>query len=187
MTTHCDAQQEPPVSTTVVISPSTCSLSGSPPFRAITEYECTASKPIWALVSLWADFSGGIEIRDPLRKHRRIGGGSIIDADEWDEEALDLEDTALIRLEPGQKFSTSYTVSVVPKADGLRDSDTKHMVPGNTYVITLRKRRWRWIFQDEMAQDIDEDERRAILKKREAVEWKVDCQVNFKANKLHKL
>ncbi len=93
----------------------------------------------------------------------------------------------LVRIDPGQKFSTSYTISVVPKADELRDSDIRHMVPGNTYEITLRKRRWSWMFEDEMAEDIEEDERRAILKKREAVEWKVDHQVNFKANKLHKL
>ena len=161
-------------------------MSGEPPFKAITEYECTVSKPIWALVRLFTDFSGGIEIRDPLRKHRRIGGLSSIVADEWDEDALDLEDTELVRLEPGQKFSTSYTISVVPKAGGLMASDMRHMVPGNTYEITLRAQRWRWMFEDEMA-DIDEDERRAILKKREAVEWKVDCQVNFKANKLPKL
>jgi hypothetical protein len=179
--THREPQQEPPVSTTVTTSPSTCSLSGEPPFKAITEYECTASKPIWALVRLFTDFSGGIEIRDPLRKHRRIGGVSSIVADEWDEDALDLEDTELVRLEPGQKFSTSYTISVVPKADGLRDSDIRHMVPGNTYEITLRKQRWRWMFEDDMPEDIGEDERRAILKKTEVVEWKVDSQVNFTA------
>ena len=45
----------------------------------------------------------------------------------------------------------------------------------------MRKRRWRWIFEDEMAGDIGEDERRAILKRTEVVEWDVDCQVNFKA------
>jgi len=179
--THREAQQEPPISTILTASQSTCSLSGEPPFTATTEYECTASKPIWALVRLFTDYGGGIEIRDPQRKHRQIGARSTIIADEWDEEALDLENTELVRLEPGQKFSTSYTVSVVPKAGGLRDSDTKYMVQGNTYEITLRKRRWRWMFEDEMAGDIGEDERRAILKKTEVVEWDVDCQVNFKA------
>jgi hypothetical protein len=179
--THGEAQLEPPISTILTTSHSTCSLSGEPPFTATTEYECTASKPIWALIRLFTDYGGGIRIRDPQRKHRQIGARSTIIADEFDEDALGLEDTELVCLEPGQKFSSSYTVSVVPKAGGLRDSDTKHMVQGNTYQITLRKRRWRWMFEDEMAGGIGEDERRAILTKTEAVEWDVDCQVNFKA------
>jgi hypothetical protein len=37
------------------------------------------------------------------------------------------------------------------------------------------------MFEDEMAENIGEDERGTILKKREAVEWKMDCRVNFKA------
>ena len=175
------SQLIPPISTILTTSPSTCSLSGEPPFTATTEYECLGSKPIWALIRLFTDFGGGIEIRDPQRKHRKIGARSTIIADEWDEEALDLEDTELVRLEPGQRFSTVYTVSVVPKAGGLRASDTKHMVPGNTYEITLMRRRWRWMFEDEMDGDIGENERRETLKRKEAVEWDVDCQVNFKA------
>lgn len=174
-------QQEPPISTILTTSASTCSLSGEPPFTATTEYECTAHKPIWALVRLFSQCGGGIEIRDPLRKHRKIGARSTIIADEYDEDALDLADTELVRLEPGQKFATAYTVSVVPKAGGLRDSDTKYMVQGNNYEITLMKRRWRWMFEDEMVGDIGEGERREILKKKEVVEWPVDCQVNFKA------
>jgi len=71
---------------------------------------------------------------------------------------------------------------VVPKVDGLRESDTKYMVRGNTYEIMLRKRRWRWMFEDEMPADIGEDERRAILEKEEVVEWGVDCHVSFNAS-----
>lgn len=46
--------------------------------------------------TLFTDCGGGIEIRDPLRKHRKIGGKSSLIADEWDEEMLDVEDTALV-------------------------------------------------------------------------------------------
>lgn len=113
----------------------------TPPFTATTTYECTTSRPNWALIRLYTHFGGGIEIRDPLHKNRRRGPTCTIIEDDWDEEALDLEDTQLIRLEPGQKFSTSYTVSVVPMVDGLRSADVKGMVKGNLYNITLRKRR----------------------------------------------
>ncbi|KAL2060152.1 hypothetical protein VTL71DRAFT_9974 [Oculimacula yallundae] len=175
-------QYQPQISTILTTSYPTCALSGQPAFTVTTTYECTASKPIWALVRLWADYSGGIEIRDPQRNHRRIGGGSTLIADEWDEDALDLEDTSLVRLEPGQKFSTQYTVSVVPKADGLRNSDIRLMVPGNTYEITIKKQRWRWMFEDEMDKEMDIEERRTILKNRDVAEWKVDCLANFTAS-----
>jgi len=71
-----------------------------------------------------------------------------------------------VRLEPGQKFSTTYTVSVGLKVDGLRESDTKHRVRGYTYEIMPRKRRWRWMFEDGMAGNMG-DERREILRKKE--------------------
>jgi hypothetical protein len=174
------AQHQPPVSTTLTTSSPTCSLIGEPPFTATTTYERTTSRPIWALVRLFTDFGGGIEIRDPVRKHRQVGARSTIIADEWDEHALDLDDTALVWLESGQTFSTLYTVSVVPKVNGLRDSDVKHLVVGNTYEITLRKRRWRWMFEDEMGGGLSEKERR-VLRKRKVVEWKVDRMVIFEA------
>jgi hypothetical protein len=109
-----------------------------------------------------------------------VGARSTIIADEWDEHALDLDDTALVWLEPGQTFSTLYTVSVVPKVNGLRDSDVKHLVVGNTYEITLRKRRWRWMFEDELGGGLSEEERR-VLRKKKVVEWKVDRMVIFEA------
>jgi len=110
-----------------------------------------------------------------------MGPQSTIIADEWDDVALDLDDTELVRLELGQKFSTSYTFSVVPKADGLRNSDVRNMVKGNTYEITLRRRRWRWMFEDEMGEGMSEEEREEALRKREAMEWMVDCKATFKA------
>jgi hypothetical protein len=89
--------------------------------------------------------------------------------------------TELVRLEPDQKFSASYTFSVVPKLGGLRGSDTRMIVEGNRYEITLRKRRWRWMFEDEMRGGMSEGERREVLSGREAVEWRVDNMVTFKA------
>lgn len=187
-----DQQEQPPVSTTLTTSSPTCALNGKPPFTATTTYECTTSRPIWALIRLFTDFGGGIEIRDPQRKHRRMGPPSTIVADEWDTDALDLDDTVLVRLEPNQKFSTSYTFSVVPKASGIVHSDVRHMAKGNTYEITLRRRRWRWMFEDEMEvwvvvgeemseeeEEEEREERRQMLRKKEVMEWEVDCMVTF--------
>ncbi|KAI9860132.1 MAG: hypothetical protein M1813_006242 [Trichoglossum hirsutum] len=174
-------EEQPPISTTLAISSQTCFINGEPPFTATTTYECTASRPIWSLVRLFTDFGGGIQIYDLERKHRRIGPTSTIIADEWDGDALDLDDTALVRLEPGQTFSTSYTLSVVPKADGLRNSDVKNMVKGNTHEVGLRRRRLRWMFEDEMGGEMSEAERREMLRTRDAMEWGVDCKETFKA------
>jgi hypothetical protein len=123
----------------------------------------------------------GIVIRDPLRKHRRIGPSSTIVADEWDEEAFAFEDSELIRLQLGQKHSIPYTISVVPKAKGLRSSDVYLMVKGNTYEITLKTRNWKWMFEDEMGEEMSEEDRREMLRKREAVEWEEDCMVTCQA------
>ena len=51
------------------------------------------------------------------------------------------------------------------------------MVKGNTYEILLKKRRWMWMFEDEMGGEMGEEERREMLWKREAVEWTEDCMV----------
>ena len=177
-------QQEaaiPPVWTAISTSAPTCSLKGEPPFTVITKYENTGSRSICALVRLYSHHGSGIEIRDPSRNHRRIGPPSTMIQDDFDEEAQDLEDTQLVRLEPGQTFETSYTFSVVPKLDGIRNSDVRNMVVGNTYVITLKKRRWRWVFEDEMPHGLDDEEARHLLRKRHAAEWSVDCTVRFDA------
>lgn len=71
----------------------------------------------------------------------------------------------MVRLEPSQKFSTSYTLSVDPNADKLRNSDTRNMVSGSLYEITFRKRKWRWMFEEEMGGDLSKEERGEVLRK----------------------
>lgn len=171
----------PPIATTLTTTSPTCALSGTPPFTTITTHLNTSPSPLWALVRLYTDFSGGIEIRDLSRKHRRIGGGSTIIADEWDEEALDLEDTQLVRLGPGEVFETRYTICLGSKAGRLRGSDVKMMVEGGNYEVTARKRLWRWMFEEEMGGELSEEERRGMLSEREVVEWGVDCKVEHTA------
>lgn len=175
-------QEPPPVLTSLSTSSPTCSLNGEPPFTVTTTYECTSSRPIWALVRLFEYVGCGIILRDPQRKnHRRIGPSSTLIGDDWDEEAVTFEDSQLIRFQLGQKHSIPYTISVVPKVSGLSSSDVYLMVKGNTYEITLRTRNWKWMFEDEMEEGMSEEQRKELLWKREAVEWTEDCMVTFQA------
>ena len=80
--------------------------------------------------------------------------------DEFDSDLLDVQDTELVWLEPGQTFSTGYTFAVTPKMSGIRPSDVHSLTAGNTYEITLQKRRWRWMFDDELPADLDNEAKR---------------------------
>ena len=53
---------------------------------------------------------------------------------------LDLNYAQLIYMVSGQISSTSYTVSVMPKADGTRPSNVKLVIKETTYEVTLRNR-----------------------------------------------
>jgi hypothetical protein len=139
-----------PVSVAVVTSGPTCFISGEQPFSATTIHECIAERPIWALIRLYMHFFAGIKIHDLAREDRRIGPiFKIIVCDDFDEEERDLSDTALVRVAPGEQFSTSYSFWVEPN-DGRKGGHLKLMVPGNTYHVGLRKRPMRWMFEDEM-------------------------------------
>jgi hypothetical protein len=172
-------QQKVPVTTSLRTSSTSLALDGQPPFVTTTEYECITAKPIWAMVGLFTHRGKGVEIRDPARvfggKAKRIGPTSTIIPDEWDELALELEETELVRLEPGQKFSTTYTMRVVPYS--LRSADTHAMQKGKPYIISLRTRKWRWVLEDELEEGLDKAEIREILSKKDPMEWKADCEV----------
>jgi len=176
----------PPISTSVATSSAVCHLSGDPPFTVTTTYRHTgtsdnkAGESIWALIYLSSHNGKGIDIRDPQRQNRRMGPSSTNISDEWDEDDHDVEDSLLVRLQPGQEICTSYTFSVVAKAGGLRNSDIRNMIAGNNYEITLKKRRWRWMFENQM-DATTKDQRREILERQKAIEWEVDCKAEFEA------
>jgi len=71
--------------------------------------------------------------------------------------------TQLVQLELGEKFEQHYTFSVVAKVDGLRNTDVYNLVKGNEYHVTLRKRYWRWMFEDEMDMRMSHEERERRL------------------------
>ena len=77
--------------------------------------------------------------------------------DEWDEEALDLKDTELINFIPGQSLSSSYIFSAIEKVDGFISSDMYKFEVGKKCVLRLRPRRWRWMFEEELSEDVWDD------------------------------
>jgi len=175
----------PPVSTTVSTSSPHCFLTGEPPFIINTTYECTTSRPIWALILQDSERGGGTEIRDPERlshgNPRRVGPTSIVLCTDGmlgsEMDRVEIEDSILLRLEPGQKFSTYYKISAVERKRGF-GSDMRMMSREKSYKVTLRQRCWRWMFEDEMG-DLDENGRRGLLKKVTKTTWNVDCSTTF--------
>ena len=170
-------RESPPLSTNLTTSATTLSLDGEPPFVITTEYVCNASKPLRALVSLHDHHGNGTVFRDPARRlssgrMRRIGPTSTLYCDE------DPEDhTELVRLEPGERLSTSYTVSVVPARHGIMTTDTQYMVAGNPYHISLKSRSWKWMYEDEVGEGLSREEWVEILNKQVPVDLEVDCEV----------
>jgi hypothetical protein len=178
MSAKRSANDQRPLSATLAISSPTCSLSGKPPFVATVTYKNITSCPIWTLISRFSDFGDGLRIRDPTRNNRRIGPTPSMIQDEWDDYALDLEDTEAIRLGPDETWSRPYTFSTVKKAGGLRNSDTYAMKAGNEYTLDMGTR-CRWMYEDEMNGGLSDKERRDLLGKKESVEWKPEHRVNF--------
>ena len=148
----------PPVSSTVSLSSPTCSITGNPEFTVTYTHENISTKPICALVRVWADYCNGFQARDPLQKYRPRGLPPTMLADEWDEDALDLNDTELVRLDPGQSMSRNYTFSVSKKLDGFIHNDMYKLEVGKKYVLCLREQRWRWVFAEDLPESVEGDD-----------------------------
>lgn len=169
-----------PAFTTLSTSAPNCSREGIPPFTVTTIHECATGKPFWALIHQYTNHCTGIEIRDPSRNGRRIGpdGTSIAD-DEGGSSGLTPDDTDPVRFEPGHPIQISYTFSVVRKVKGLRNSDIWNLAVGNNYILTLRRQKWRWMFEDDMPKESSVDERRELLRKQPVTEWEAECSAAF--------
>ena len=120
-------------------------------------------------------------MRNGTRRPRRVGPYYTVSSEDFDWDAADLEESKLVRLEPGSKFSTTYIICVIPKLGGIIHSDTFSMAKGNAYWIKLRPRKWRWMFESEMEEGLSEEMRRDILAKMDPMKWEVDCKVDVTA------
>jgi hypothetical protein len=179
------AQPEPqvmlPVSTNLHLEPSTCSLSGNPPFTITIIYTCITSRPIWVLISLFSEAGGyHIRIRDPSRGNGRIGvhSGRVTD----DDPPEPYEDAQVLRLDPEGQFKVPYTFTVDDKSGDLRHSDVWQMKEGNVYFAGHGERRCWWMYADEMEKNLTETERRRILvTKGKAERWRPEGRFDFTA------
>ena len=162
----------------LTLSGPSCSLKGQPPLTATTAYSCTASQPIWALVSLYTQFGGGIDTRDRERDHRRGGPPCTIIDDEFDTEAPGSRGQRNSALGPGEDFSTVYTLSAVAK-DGIQHSDNKKFGIGKSDKITLKERRWKWMFEDGIPVGLDLKARRKILSQEHITKGCEDSSATF--------
>ncbi len=101
-----------------------------------------------------------------------------------EEDSEPSEEEELLRLERGDSFRQSYTLDVKPKFKGIINSDTWNLGSGKTYELTLRKSKWRWLYEDELGAAVLQDTARlkAILSQEPRVEWQTDCRAEFLAD-----
>lgn len=182
-TTRQALPSAPPVSTALSTSDTSCSLAGDHPFTVFLDWTLAGDRPISALLTQVTGHNIGIEIRDPERKGRRIGPPGDWIADEV--ESGPPEESHLVRLSKyGPSFRQSYTFSTKPKQDGLVNSDTRNLVSGKTYELTLRPSKWQWLYDDEVedAEILSDMQRlRSMLSKEPRVEYRPSSRTAFRA------
>jgi hypothetical protein len=105
---------------------------------------------------------------------RKIGCATTNIEDKFDAKTLERIDAELVRLNPGGRFDSVYTFSV--KAE-LRHSDVHHMSVGGEYFVELGKRKYWWMYADEMEKDLTNEERRKMLGKRKTETWKPNVRL----------
>jgi len=182
-TTRQKLPPPPPVSTTMTTSTPICSLSGSPPFTIYLDWKLHSDRAISALLTRENGHNIGLDIRDPERNGRRIGPPADGMYGDVDESPPDEEE--LLRFQKnGDIFPQSYTLAVEPKRNGLVNADTWNLRSGKTYALTLRKSKWRWRYEDELADGELQDPARVveILRQEPRVEWKPECRLEFRAD-----
>lgn len=147
----------PPVTTSISVSSPTCPCSGVPAFTASYTHQNIGTQSISALVRRWSHYCNGFIANHPQKGSRRRGLPPTMLSDEWDEVALDLEDTELVNLDPGQTMSRSDTFSAVAKLDGFVSSDMCKLEVGKKYTLRLMRQRWRWKFASDIPVHIHTD------------------------------
>ena len=173
----------PPVTASLLTSDPTCSISGQPPFTVFLTWKLHEKQSIYALVTREAGRVIGLEIRDPEKDGRRIGPppdvlqGYFDNAPSNDEEIF----VPLNGLE--DMFSQEYTLATEERQNGLLHSDTWNLKHGKEYEMTLRKSKWRWIYQDEVKEEVRQDKAKVVesLQQEPCSVWKPDSQVKFNA------
>lgn len=181
-------EEAAPVSLTLSTSAPTCYGSGDPPFTVTMTHKCTTARPIWALREPHRYNCNGIMIRDPQRttpsgRYRRIGlEGTYIDngsESDSDYEHRYVRNNELVHLNPGEVYTTYYTLIVTAKAGGLRRSDVWNLTDGNDYLLTMTEQKWWWMFEDEMPASCSHWKRMEMLNEQPVTQWRPGCSISF--------
>jgi hypothetical protein len=166
-----------PVTASISSSAATCSRSGYPPFTVTITYECTIGATVWVLYPLFTLYCEGVEIRDPTRRHRRVGPAPTQNCTDGDED--EFEDTELLHLEPGQIQQKMLTLASDRRANNWDHNDFRPLTVGNTYELTVHGQTWWWIFEDDLPENCTSEERLLILKRQPGTTWKPNCMTHF--------
>ncbi|KAI9802278.1 MAG: hypothetical protein M1833_001784 [Piccolia ochrophora] len=169
----------PPLSATLSTSAPRCALSGEPPFTCFVNWALDGDRPICALLTQTTSSNIGLEIRDPKRRGRRIGPPS-----DWlGDEGSPPEEIEFVRFGRGSQFLQSYVLKTEAKQDGLVNSDTWNLHSGKTYELTLRSTKWRWLYEDELNDEVLQSDLqcKAALRREPSVELLSECRASFRA------
>ena len=173
----------PPVTASLSTSTPTCSLSGHPPFTVFLTWKLHEERPIYALVTQEEGRVIGLEFRDPEKNGRRIGPPP--DVQQGDEDNAPSSDKEIFVPLNGLKdnFSQEYTLATEERCNGLLHSDTWNLKSGKQYEITLRKSKWRWVYQDEVVEEVRQAEAKVVemLRQEPCSVWKPDSRAKFHA------
>lgn len=120
-TTRQALPPKPPVTSSLSTSTPICSLSGVTSLTIFLDWKLDGDRPICALMTRGRGQNIGVEIRDPERKGRRIGPPSDVIC--YDEDELPPNEEELLRLDRGDPFRQSHTLTVEPK-HRLLNADT---------------------------------------------------------------
>ena len=164
----------PPVTASLSTSTPTCSLSSNPPFTVFLTWKLYEKRPIYALVTRESGRVIGIEFRDPEKNGRRIGPPPDVQQGDVDNAPCNDEEIFVLLngLEDG--FLQEYTLATEVRQNGLLPSDTWNLKNGKQYEMTLRKSKWRWLYQDEVQEEVRQDEAKVVevLRQEPCSVWK---------------
>jgi hypothetical protein len=164
----------PPLQALLRTSSRQLNLSGQPPFTAFIDWKLEGSRKICILLDLDCRKCMGIVIHDPASRRRR--------APQWDQFGPEYEptdpsseevapdfrygfsDRVFLRIGPGDVAQMSYTLTVEKRQQGFTASDMRSLTAGEIYVIDLRHRKCRWMYEDELPRsDLDDGGLRQLL------------------------
>jgi hypothetical protein len=179
----------PPIAASIWISVIDCDLSGSQPFTVYIDWTLCGNKSIYLLLESKTMSALGLKILDA--ENGRIcgpGRGRVFEDDSRFQPAGDIRDHAFIHLKPGKTFRQQYTFSVQEGQNRSGHSDTKDLIPGWKYKLTIEDRKCAWLYEHEVTDPcLDLFNVESMLRNEPEIRFNSDCGVEFWAIGKHSL